>query len=104
MCLHGQARHDGIIRPYVPFHVKGTCPRCDDEGCPDRPGRASHKEGESWSIIAKRSWRWTLRNCVMRWRLPMPVETVRFAISARSTILKPRHVSSWQNSRANMLD
>ena len=35
-------------------------------------------------------WRWTLRNCAMRWRLPMPVERVRFAISARSTILKPR--------------
>jgi len=78
------------FRPYVPFNVKATRPRCDDEGCPDRPGRASHKESESWSIIAKRSWRWTLRNCVMRWRLPMPVETVRFAITARSTILKPR--------------
>ena len=60
----------------------------DDEGCPDGPGRASHKEGESWSIIAKRSWRWTRRNCAMRSRLPMPVETVRFDISASSTILK----------------
>ena len=26
------------------------------------------------------------------------------AISARSTIRKSRHASSWQNSRANMLD
>src|SRR5712672_4484497 len=25
------------------------------EGCPGRPGRASHKEGESWNIIAKLS-------------------------------------------------
>ena len=33
----------GGFRPYVPFHVKATRPRCDDEGCPDRPGRASHK-------------------------------------------------------------
>src|SRR5450631_2564437 len=108
-CWHSHAARRSALprerfRPYVPFHVKATRPRCDDEGCPDRSGRASHKEGESWSIIAKRSWRWTLRNCVMRWRLPMPVETVRFGISASSTILKPRHVSSWQNSRANMLD
>jgi hypothetical protein len=32
-----------LFRPYVPFHVKATRPRCDDEGCPDRLGRASHK-------------------------------------------------------------
>jgi hypothetical protein len=37
------------FRPYVLFNVKATRPRCD-EGCPDRPGRASHKESESWSI------------------------------------------------------
>src|SRR6516165_8223582 len=33
-------------RPYVPFHVKATRPRCDDEGCPDRSGGASHKESK----------------------------------------------------------
>jgi hypothetical protein len=33
----------GQLRPYVPFQVKATRPRCDAEGCPDRPGRASHK-------------------------------------------------------------
>src|SRR5450755_4281143 len=101
---HHADRSSERFRPYVPFHVKATRPRCDDEGCPDRPGRASHKEGESWSIIAKRSWRWTRRNCAMQWRLLMQVEMVRFAILASSTILKPRHASSWQNSRVNTLD
>ncbi len=47
-CWHGHAARRSALprerfRPYVPFHVKATCPRCDDEGCPDRPGRASHK-------------------------------------------------------------
>ena len=43
-------------RPYVPSIEEATRPRCECEGCPDRPGRASSKEGESWAIIAKRSW------------------------------------------------
>src|SRR5260370_32657625 len=46
--VHGHAARRSALprerfRPYVPFHVKATRPRCDDEGCPDRPGRASHK-------------------------------------------------------------
>jgi hypothetical protein len=32
---------------------EATHPRCSVEGYPDRPGRASYKEGESWGIIAK---------------------------------------------------
>jgi hypothetical protein len=28
-------------------------PRCCNEGYPDGPGRASNKEGESWSIIPR---------------------------------------------------
>ena len=28
--------------------LEATHPRCGVEGCPDRPGRASRKEGESW--------------------------------------------------------
>jgi len=34
-------------RPYVPFLAEATRPRCSCEGYPDRPGRASGKEGES---------------------------------------------------------
>ena len=34
---------------------EATHPRCSIEGCPDRPGRASFVEGESWGIIAKLS-------------------------------------------------
>ena len=30
------------------FLEEATHPRCACEGCPDRPGRASRKEGESW--------------------------------------------------------
>src|ERR1700726_4701600 len=32
-------------RPYVPFPAEATHPRCDCEGCPDRPGRASMQGG-----------------------------------------------------------
>src|SRR6202790_4267228 len=32
-------------RPYVPFPSEATHPRCDSEGCPDRPGRASTQGG-----------------------------------------------------------
>jgi hypothetical protein len=35
------------IRLYVPSLEEATHPRCDCEGYPDWPGRASSKEGES---------------------------------------------------------
>ncbi len=38
-----------------PSREEATHPRCRCEGYPDRPGRASSKEGESWSIVAKLS-------------------------------------------------
>ena len=44
-----------LARLYVPTRKEATHPRCAFEGCPDWPGRASHKEGESWDIIAKLS-------------------------------------------------
>src|SRR6266851_2465601 len=44
-----------LLRPYVPSLAGATHPRCGCEGYPDRPGRASSKEGESWAIIAKLS-------------------------------------------------
>ena len=36
-----------IRRLYVPSLGEATHPRCDREGYPDWPGRASSKEGES---------------------------------------------------------
>jgi hypothetical protein len=36
-----------------PSTNEATHPRCCDEGYPDRPGRASNKEGEPWVIIPK---------------------------------------------------
>jgi len=35
------------LRLYVPSLEEATHPRCDCEGYPDWPGRASSKEGES---------------------------------------------------------
>jgi hypothetical protein len=43
----GELDPERLCRPYVPFLAEATYPRCDCEGCPDRPGRASCKEGES---------------------------------------------------------
>src|SRR5687768_13403439 len=47
--------------------AEATHPRCECEGYPDRPGRASRKEGESW-IIARLLWVWIRRSCGMRLR------------------------------------
>src|SRR6516225_4598774 len=49
---------------------EATHPRCSVEGYPDRPGRASYMEGESWGIIAKLLSESIHRNRVMRWQLP----------------------------------
>ena len=40
-------RSSALLRLYVPFLAEATHPRCGCEGYPDRPGRASSKEGES---------------------------------------------------------
>jgi hypothetical protein len=53
-------------RLYVPFTNEATDPRCCDEGYPDRPGRASNKEGESWVIITKPSSESIRQNHVMQ--------------------------------------
>jgi hypothetical protein len=49
-----------------PSTNEATHPRCSVEGYPDRPGRASYKEGESWDIIAKLSSESIRRNRVMQ--------------------------------------
>ena len=71
-------------RPYVPSRQEATHPRCGCEGYPDRPGRASSNEGESWPILSKLSWRLIRQSCVIRLRLRRPVGLVRFAFWARS--------------------
>src|ERR1700741_3390064 len=56
-------------RLYVPSTNEATHPRCCDEGCPDGPGRASNKEGESWGIIPKALSESTRQNRAMQWPL-----------------------------------
>ena len=45
--LMGGNKGGASLRLYVPSTNEATHPRCDVEGCPDRPGRASYMEGES---------------------------------------------------------
>ena len=42
----------GAVQTVCPSLEEATHHRSDGEGYPDRPGRASNKEGESWTIIA----------------------------------------------------
>src|SRR3979490_649212 len=58
--------------------TEATHPRCECEGCPDRPGRASRKEGESWVIIARPSWVSIHLSCGMRLRLRTLAGVARF--------------------------
>src|SRR5882762_6662250 len=60
-----RARKGALLRLYVPSREEATHPRCACEGYPDRPGRASSKEGESWSILAKLSSVSIHRSCVI---------------------------------------
>src|SRR5262245_34017312 len=81
------------------FLVEATHPQCFDEGCPDGPGRASHKEGESWGMIAKLSLGSIPRSCAMRLRLRKQAGTGRCAISAKWTRARRRHASWWRGCR-----
>src|SRR5215204_3382755 len=89
-------------RPYVPSIGEATHPRCSSEGCPDGPGRASSKEGESWAIIAKRSWVWIPRSCVMQLRLRMAVGRGRCGFSERSRTPELRRRNWCASSPPNM--
>src|SRR5271166_3531927 len=53
-----------------PSLKRPTHPRCYGEGYPDWPGRASNKEGESWTSIAGLSSESIRQSCAMplRWR------------------------------------
>src|SRR5262245_57957692 len=80
---------------------EATHPRCRNEGCPDRPGRASYMEGESWGIIAKLSSESIRRNCVMQWQLPKAAVAVRCAISGNSPPPRRQRASSWPSLKRN---
>ena len=80
---------------------EATHPRCSIEGCPDRPGRASYMEGESWGIIAKLSSESIRRNRVMQWQLPKAAVAVRCAISGSSPPPRRQHASSLPSLRLN---
>ena len=47
------------------FPEEATHPRCYGEGYPDWPGRASNKEGESWTILAGLSSESIRQSCAM---------------------------------------
>ena len=57
-------------RLYVPSTNEATHPRCCDKGYPGEPGRASNKEGESWTIIPKPLSESIRQNRVMQSQLP----------------------------------
>jgi hypothetical protein len=63
-----------------PFPKEATHPRCCGEGYPDWPGRASNKEGESWTSIAGLSSEPIRRSCAMPLRSRRRGVTRRFAI------------------------
>src|SRR5215471_13208953 len=93
-------RHDyvaiasAIPQTVCPSLEEATHPRCCGEGYPDRPGRASSKEGESWIIIAARSLESIRRSCAMPLRSRRMVVAETFALSAKSTPRKRRRASS----------
>src|SRR6516225_11522934 len=80
---------------------EATHPRCSVEGYPDRPGRASYKEGESWGIIAKLLSESIRRNRVMQWQLPKATAAARCAILGSSPPPKLQHASSLPSLRQN---
>src|SRR5262252_5360427 len=66
------------------------------EGYPDRPGRASSKEGESWITIMARSLASIRRSCEMPLRSRRRVVAGTFAFSAKSTPRKRRRATRHQ--------
>jgi hypothetical protein len=46
------AAADSVPQTVCPSLEEATHPRCYGEGYPDWPGRASNKEGESWTSIS----------------------------------------------------
>src|SRR6516164_1679605 len=87
-----------------PFPKEATHPRCCGEGYLDWPGRASNKEGESWTSIAGLSSESIRRSCAMLLRSRKRVVVGTFAISARSTPRKQRRASSSPNLRPNTVN
>src|SRR6266436_3969831 len=86
------------------FPEEATHPRYYGEGYPDWPGRASNKEGESWTSIAGLSSESIRQSCAMRLRSRRMVVTGTFAILARSTPRKRRRASSSPNLRPNTVN
>src|SRR5260221_8015280 len=67
------------------FPEEATHPRYYGEGYPDWPGRASNKEGESWTSIAGLSSESIRQSCAMRLRWRRMVVAGAVALFARST-------------------
>src|SRR5260370_19108012 len=91
---HSLRRHGRSTSDCMSFPEEATHPRYYGEGYPDWPGRASNKEGESWTSIAGLSSESIRQSCAMRLRSRRMVVTATFAILARSTPRKRRRGSS----------
>jgi hypothetical protein len=94
----------GVSQTVCPSPEEATHPRCDGEGYPDRPGRASNKEGESWTMIAGLSSASIRQSCAMPLRLRRRGVMGMFAISARSTPRKQRRASSSPSLQPNIVN
>src|SRR5258706_7648200 len=70
------------------FPQEATHPRYYGEGYPDWPGRASNKEGESWTSIAGLSSESIRQSCAMRLR------SRRMVVTGRSLSWRDRHHGS----------
>src|SRR6202040_4082765 len=84
-----------------PSTNEATHPQCCDEGYPDRPGRASNKEGESWVIIPKPLSESIRQNRLMKLPLPMAAVAARCGISGIFLPRRRRSESSWQSLQRN---
>src|SRR6266852_3360855 len=65
---HSLRRHGRSTSDCMSFPEEATHPRYYGEGYPDWPGRASNKEGESWTSIAGLSSESIRQSCAMRLR------------------------------------
>src|SRR5260221_12868738 len=85
------------------FPEEATHPRYYGEGYPDWPGRASNKEGESWTSIAGLSSESIRQSCAMRLRSRRMVVAGEFAIFVRWRPPELRRASSCPHFRPKKL-
>ena len=92
----------GATSDYMsPSTNEATQPRCNVEGCPDGPGRASYMEGESWGIRAKLSSELIRQSRIMQSQLPKATVACFWAINRE--VVGTRQGNSRRNCVADHL-